>query len=297
VTGERDRWAQWVFAGRDAGDLRQRAVVLEQLRPVRDRVLDQAEPLEGATVLDLGSGDGLIGLAALDRVGPRGTVVFSDISDVLLEHCRGAVEARGLSSRARFVHTRAEDLAAIADGTVDVAMSRSVLMYVEDKPGAFAALFRVLRPAGRVSAFEPINMLIFPEPPDRFWGYDVRAVSELADRVKAAFAELADPAAAVMRDFDDRALAWLAEDAGFERIHLECHIDVEPGSQQLRAVGLDALLDSAPNPLVPSLRDAIATVLSPSEREAFLAHLERAIVEQQPLRRSAVAYLVAHKPG
>ena len=259
-------------------------------------LLDQAEPLDGATLLDLGSGDGLIGLAALDRVGPGGTVVFSDISDTLLEHCRRAVDARGLLGRARFVHTRAEDLAAIADGAVDVATSRSVLMYVEDKPAAFAALFRVLRPAGRISAFEPINMLMFPEPPDRFWGYDVGAVSELADRVKASFAELADPAAGVMRDFDDRDLAWLAEEAGFERIHLECHIDVEPGSQ-LRAVGFDALLDSAPNPLAPTLRAAMATVLSTSECEAFMGHLERAIGEQRPLRRSAVAYLVAHKPG
>jgi ubiquinone/menaquinone biosynthesis C-methylase UbiE len=259
-------------------------------------VLDQAEPLEGATVLDVGCGDGLIGLAALDRVGPRGTVVFSDISDALLEHCRGAVAARGLSDRARFVHARAEDLAAIADGSVDVATSRSVLMYVEDKPAAFASLYRVLRPGARLSAFEPINMLMFPEPPDRFWGYDVRAVSELADRVKTAFAELADPAAAVMRDFDDRDLVWLAEHAGFEPIHLECHIDVEPDSQ-LRVVGLDALLGSAPNPLVPSLREAVSSVLSPSERETLLAHLERAIVDQRPLRRSAVAYLVAVKPG
>jgi arsenite methyltransferase len=169
-------------------------------------------------------------------------------------------------------------------------------MYVEDKPAAFAALYRVLRPAGRISAFEPINTLMFPEPPDRFWGYDVRAVSELADRVKTAFAELADPAAAVMRDFDDRDLVWLAEDAGFERVHLECHIDVEPGSQR-RVVGRDALLDSAPNPLVPSLREAIASVLSPPERDAFVAYLERAIAEQRPLRRSAVAYLLAEKPA
>jgi arsenite methyltransferase len=270
--------------------------VLEQLFPVRDRVLDQAEPLVGATVLDLGSGDGLIALAALDRVGPRGHVVFSDVSDALLEHCRSAVEARGLSSRARFVLARAEDLATIADDTVDVATSRSVLMYVEDKPAAFGALFRVLRPGGRVSAFEPINMLMFPEPPDRFLGYDVRAVSDLADKVKAAFADLADPAAAVTRDFDDRDLVWLAEEAGFERIHLECHIDVELGVQ-LRSVGLDALLDSAPNPLAPTLRTAIAAALSPPQREVLLGHLERAIVGQRPLRRSAVAYLMAHKPG
>jgi ubiquinone/menaquinone biosynthesis C-methylase UbiE len=296
VAGEPDRWAQWLFTGRDAGDARQREAMLEQLAPVRDRVLDQAEPLEAATVLDLGSGDGLIGLAALDRVGPRGTVVFSDISDVLLEHCRAAVEARGLSDRARFVHAHAEDLAGVADGSADVATSRSVLMYVEDKPRAFAALHRVLRPGGRLSAFEPINTLMFPEAPDRFWGYEVRPVTELADRVKGAFAELADPAAAVTRDFDDRDLVWLAEEAGFERVHLECHIDVEPGPA-LSVIGVEGLLDTAPNPLQPSLREAIATVLGPSERDQFLGYLERAIAEQRPLRRSAVAYLLAEKAG
>ena len=51
--------------------------------------------------------------------------------------------------------------------------TRSVLIYVADKAAAFAAMYRVLRPGGRISLFEPINRLMFPEPPDRFWGYDV----------------------------------------------------------------------------------------------------------------------------
>ena len=291
-----DQWSLWLRERRDAGDERQRTAILDMLGPVRARVLGSAEPLTGATLLDVGTGDGLIGLEALTRVGPQGTVIFSDISDALLAHVHEAVAAQGLLARARFVSTEAEDLAPIAAGSVDVVTTRSVLIYVADKASAFAAMYRVLRPGGRISLFEPINRLMFPEAPDRFWGYDVSAVSELADKVKRSLREISDPAAATMLDFDDRDLVRLAEAAGFSRIHLECHIDVEARAD-LGAIGIDALLDSAPNPLAPTARESIAAALTAAERDEFVAHLERAIEAGDRLRRSAVAYVVASKPG
>ncbi len=170
------------------------------------------------------------------------------------------------------------------------------MIYVADKARAFAELHRVLRPGGRISLFEPINRLTFPEPTDRFWGYEVGPVSDLADKVKATFDELEDPAAAAMLDFDDRDLARLAEGAGFERVHLECHIDVEPGSLA-RSISYEAMLDTSPNPLAPTVREAIAAALTEPERARFLSHLEKSVVEGRPIRRSAVAYLVALKHG
>ena len=137
---------------------------------------------------------------------------------------------------------------------------------------------------------------MYPEPPDRFWGYDVRAVSELADRVKRSYREISDPAAATMLDFDDRDLVRLAEAAGFSRIHLECHIDVETRAD-LAAISIDALLDSAPNPLGPTARESIAAALAPAERDEFVAYLRRAVEAGDRVRRLAVAYLVASKPG
>jgi arsenite methyltransferase len=165
-----------------------------------------------------------------------------------------------------------------------------------DKAQAFAALHRVLRTGGTVSLFEPINRLMFPEPADRFWGYDVGVVADLADKVKGAFEALEDPAAATMSDFDDRDLVRLAESAGFDRIHLECHIDVGPGSL-MRPVSLDALLDAAPSPLAQTIRESMRAALTEREQRRFLAHLGRAITDDAPVRRSAVAYLTARKPG
>ena len=293
---EPDHWSRWLRERRDAGDERQRTAILDMLGPVRERVLAYAEPLEGATLLDVGTGDGLIGLAALERVGAQGKVIFSDISDALLAHAHEAVAARDLLGRARFVSTQADDLDGIDDGAVDVVTTRSVLIYVADKAGAFAAMFRVLRPGGRISLFEPINRLMYPEAPDRFWGYDVSAVSKLADKVKRTYREISDPAAATMLDFDDRDLVRLAEAAGFSRIHLECHIDVEARAD-MGAIDIETLLDSAPNPLAPTARESIDAALSAAERDVFVAHLRRAIEAGDRLRRGAVAYLAASKPG
>lgn len=161
---EPDRWSRWLLERRDAGIEQQRTTTLEHLAAIRDRVLEHAEPLEGATVLDVGAGDGLIGLAALERVGPNGTVVFSDVSAALLARCEDQARSLGLRDRARFVCTRAEDLAAIPDASVDVVTTRSVLIYVADKSRAFAAFVRVLRTDGRLSLFEPINRLMSPSP-------------------------------------------------------------------------------------------------------------------------------------
>jgi ubiquinone/menaquinone biosynthesis C-methylase UbiE len=290
---DQDRWSRWLLDRRHGGDERQLEATLEHLAGVRERVLAMAEPLDGATVLDVGSGDGLLGLGALERVGPHGRVIFSDVSAPLLEQARRAVAERGALERARFVLSRAEELAEIADASVDALTTRSVLIYVADKAAAFAAMRRVLAPGGRIALFEPINRLMFPEPPDRFWGYRIdAAVVALADRVKAAFAAGEQPAAGTMTDFDDRDLARLAEEAGFDRVHLECHIDVEPGSLA-RATSLDALLDSAPNPLAPTIREAIEAALDPRERERLLAELGGAIAAGDAIRRSAVAYLSA----
>ena len=218
---EPDHWSRWLRERRDAGDERQRTAILDMLGPVRERVLAYAEPLDGATLLDVGTGDGLIGLEALTRVGAQGRVIFSDISDALLAHAHEAVAVAGSLDRARFVSTQAGDLAEIADASVDVVTTRSVLIYVADKAGALDAMYRVLRPGGRISLFEPINRLMYPEAADRFWGYDVSAVSALADKVKRTYREISDPAASTMLDFDDRDLVRFAEAAGFSRIHLE----------------------------------------------------------------------------
>jgi SAM-dependent methyltransferase len=118
---------------RDAGDARVRRHGAALLAGYRDGVLDRAAVEDGDVLLDVGAGDGLIGLAALDRVGSGGQVIFSDISADLLAECRRRVAAGRLLERCRFVQAAAEDLRAIADGSVDVVTTRSVLIYFDER--------------------------------------------------------------------------------------------------------------------------------------------------------------------
>ena len=291
VDAPADRWSRWLLQRRDAGSERQRAAVHAHLAGIRDRVLAGAGPLAGATLLDVGTGDGLIGLAALEQVGEQGHVVFSDVSAALLARCREQVDERGATGRASFVPARADDLHAIGDASVDVVTTRSVLIYVSDKPRAFAEFARVLAPGGRISLFEPINRLMYPEPAGRFWGYDVGAVAELAAKVTAQFAGSAQERAAML-GFDDRDLVEFALGAGFTRVRCRCEITVEPDST-LRPVSFDALLGASPNPNAPTVTEAITAALTAAEQERFVAALHDAYQARRAIGRTAVAYLVA----
>jgi arsenite methyltransferase len=294
ATDRPDRWSRWLLGRRDAGDEQQRRATLEHLGPIRDRILTNASPLHGTTLLDLGAGDGLVGLSALDRVGTDGKVIFGDVSTALLAVCRAAVTERGDLPRSEFVRTAAEDLADIPDESVDVVTTRSVLIYVTDKAGAFRAMHRVLRPGGRISLFEPLNRLMFPEPPDRFWGYDIGPVRDLADRVKTTFRELEGEAASTMTDFDDRDLFAFAERAGFREIHLDTQLRMQATSP-LRSRDLAGLLDSAPSPLAPTIRECVEQALDGGDRSRFFEHLRDAFELQTPVSRWAAAFLVAAK--
>ncbi len=83
------------------------------LFPIRDKVLEKAALTPGDTLLDVGTGDGLIAFAALERVGPEGVVIFSDIAQGLVDHCLAEPEQVGVAARCRFVRASADDLSAI----------------------------------------------------------------------------------------------------------------------------------------------------------------------------------------
>ena len=269
-----------------------RARQIPELEAVRDRVLDGAALAKGDVVLDVGTGDGLIGFGALVRVGAAGRVIFSDVSPVLLDVCRAEVEQMGAADRCEFVEAHVEELAPVPDGSVDAATARSVLIYVEEKQRAFDELHRVLRPGGRLSIFEPVNRFSFPDPDGRFAGYDVGPVADLAAKVEAGMDHQAD---ATLVDFDERDLFSFAERTGFEEVHLDYEAHVERRSWL--DGDWDAVLRTAGNPLIPTLGEAIEQALTRDEAARFEAHLRPLVERGEARQRRAVAYLRALKRG
>lgn len=290
-----DQWAQWLLKRRHGGDPQKQKAMLQSLSQVRDKVLQNARLAQGETLLDVGCGDGLIAFGALPQVGERGRVIFTDISQDLLDHCQSLTQEIGVLDRCQFVRASADNLHMIEANSVDAVTTRSVLIYVKEKQQAFQEFYRILKPDGRLSIFEPINRFAFPEPPHLFYGYDVTPVMMIKKKILAVYERFQPCETDPMMDFDERDLLAFTEKAGFTEVHLELQVKIIPGKFSKDATAekpnWEAFLRSSPNPLVPTLEEVMNQVLTPDEAEQFIKYLRPLLETRQNIERSSVAYL------
>jgi arsenite methyltransferase len=289
VSTPRDRWAEWLAERRFGGDPDMRRRFMVDLMARRDKVLDLARVADGDTLLDVGCGEGLIAFGAIER--GAGSVIFSDVSSDLLGFCRQAASELGVLDRCHFVEAPADDLAAIADATVDVVTTRSVLIYVGDKCAAFDEFARVLRPGGRISLFEPINRFAV-RAADTWAGYDLSPLGDIGTKIRAVYDAIQPRDSDPMLDFDERDLIRLAEDAGFFPIQLLLEAEINPTAPR----AWEGFLSSSGNPKIPTVAEAIERALTPEEREAFTNHVRPQVEQGRGTWRMASAHLVARKP-
>jgi SAM-dependent methyltransferase len=103
----------------------------------------------GEVVVDLGSGGGLDVFLAAQKVGPTGRAVGIDMTPDMIERATQAARQAGLTN-VEFHLAEIENLPLDTD-SVDCVISNCVLNLVPDKPKAFAEIFRVLKPGGRLA--------------------------------------------------------------------------------------------------------------------------------------------------
>ncbi len=259
---------------------------LEFLCTIRDKVLDRARLRPGEWVLDVGSGDGLLAFGALHRVAPGGLVILDDISEDLLSECTAVAQEAGVMDQLRFVRNDAADLREVPTGSVDAVLTRSVLLYVEDKEAAAAEFRRVLRPGGRISLFEPINSAGNAE--DRF-GVDPGLTAPLAARVEDAFRAIQGPHAPALHALDERDLLRVFTRVGFAHLELELHTSVK--RERKSVAWFDGLLDAPAHPGIPTLRQVMDAALNPDEAAVYLDHFRRAVADGPVTSRQSTAYL------
>jgi ubiquinone/menaquinone biosynthesis C-methylase UbiE len=291
MNAKRDQWAEWLLERRHGGDERQFEELLPVLAEFQRRVVSGAEIRDGDVVLDVGTGDGLIGFAALEKVGSAGRVIFSDVSQDLLDECEALAGRLDVLGRCDFVRASADSLP-LPERSVDVVTTRSVLIYLTDKAPAFLEFHRVLRAGGRLSIFEPINIFGYEQCRKLYYGLDVRPVQHLADKIIASWK---GPDEHPLLNFDERDLFRFAEEAGFEEIQMDYRAEVK---QEPWTRSWETFLRSSGNPLDPTPAEEINANLNARERAEFLAYL-KAQIQERPLvpKWRAGAYLKALKQG
>jgi SAM-dependent methyltransferase len=231
LSGQLDQWTEWLVRTRFSGWTEAEiAEALARLGETRERVLDGAVLEAGDIVADVGAGTGLLTLAASRRVGIDGDVIALDISVDALEELRSTTAAANIS----YLVGQA-DVLPLPDETVDAVVTRSVLIYVPDKEEAAREFVRVLRPAGRVSLFEPINSRNL-----RLWeAIDFAPLGELGRRLQGwtetSYANTNDP----MLNFDEHDLERSFVAAGLVDVVVELGATEETieGARYLNQVG------------------------------------------------------------
>lgn len=295
-----DQWAQWLLQRRHGGDPEVLEAMLSTLSQVRDTVLQNARISQGNILLDVGCGDGLIAFGALPLVGERGRVIFCDISQNLLDHCRALAQKMGVLDRCQFLQASADNLQMIESNSVDAVTARSVLVYVREKKQALQEFYRVLKPRGRLSIFEPIPSFMYPEPPNLLYGYDMTPIMPMAKKLRAVYERYQSAQTGSMSDFTERDLLKFLEEVGFPEVYLALQIAIVPGTSEnippaARKPNWEAFLKSSLNPLTPTLEEAMRQAFTADEAERFIKYLRPLVETRQRVDRSAVAYLGAVK--
>jgi hypothetical protein len=111
-----------------------------------------------------------------------------------------------------------------------------------------------------------------------------------------------------MCDFDERDLLRHAEQAGFCAVRMDAHFEVMAYPESRSSArgqsdttppvdSWEVFVRAAPNPLSPTLAEAMASALSREEADRFTAHLRPLVESMQLVHRMEYAYLWAAKQG
>jgi ubiquinone/menaquinone biosynthesis C-methylase UbiE len=130
------------------------------LRPVTDAMVELARIEEGASVLDVAAGAGEPAVTIAKRVGPKGSVLATDISSAILAFAAKRASLLGLAN----IATRVMDGEALElnDEAFDRAVSRLGLIYFPDRVRALGEMHRVLKIGGRVAIAGVTNPVANP---------------------------------------------------------------------------------------------------------------------------------------
>jgi len=168
----------------------------------------------GQRVLDLAGGTGDLAILMAPQVGADGHIVLSDINAAMLQNGRGNLLDRGISGNVTFAQLNAEQLP-FPDNSFDLVTMAFGLRNVTDKQRALEAIYRVLRPGGRLLVLEFSRPAAVLRPAYDFYSFNILPkLGRLIAKDEDSYRYLAE---SIRMHPDQQTLQGMLEQAGFER--------------------------------------------------------------------------------
>jgi len=176
---------------------------------------------------------------------------------------------------------------------VDVITTRSVLIYLEDKKKCLEEFFRVLKPGGRISFFEPVADVYMSLGRGRsFMGLALDIDTEILKKISAGKKAVGGGKDSTLTGFDERDFFKWADACGFSEIDVE----VQLMKQTSPSPPLEHFLTVKPNPLASTMQEIMDAVLTEEEQGVLIGAMKEAI-PKGTIDYMAVMYFTAIKEG
>ncbi len=177
----------------------------------------QAGVRPGHRVLDLACGTGDLTLKMSPQAGPGGMVIASDINASMLQNGRDRLIDKGITSNVQFVQADAEKLP-FPDNSVDRITIAFGLRNVTDQNAALAAMYRCLRPGGRLIILE-FSKPVLPVLNKVYDLYSFNILPQLGKIITNDEASYRYLAESIRKHPDQETLTGMMAEAGFDRPH------------------------------------------------------------------------------
>ena len=146
----------------DAPQIYEEQCVPALFRPLAELTLRHVDVSEGARVIDVACGTGIVGRLVAEKVGRSGKVVGIDLNEGMIEAARRYSPVTGAN-----VAWRTGDVSALpfSDASFDIAFCQQGLQFFPDKLAALKEMRRVLAPGGTIiltvwSAVSPLSAVV-----------------------------------------------------------------------------------------------------------------------------------------
>jgi SAM-dependent methyltransferase len=181
----------------------------------------------------------------------------------------------------------------LASQSVDVVMTRSVLIYLADKRAGVRELYRVLKPKGRASIFEPIN-----EASEQVRNQVI--ASGFYDQLQPEWGEIRAYYDAHAKDWwgtligwDERDLIGWFEAVGFSSVKVSYELMARVRARKPKKPDIAAGIRGRPNPNTPSYEEVARQVLG-DRVDGYLERYAQFLANGEgPRSASAAVYLLA----